>query len=244
MSDLDNQARKIRKAILKLALKYNLPHIAPAFSTVEILVALYEEVLDKNDKFILSKGHGSLGLYAVLRQKGLNPTISGHPDIECAQGIECTTGSLGHGLPIAAGIALARKLKAKQGNIYVLISDGECNEGTIRESTLIAAHHKLDNLTIIVDHNKLQALGRVEEILSLESLSKKFAAFNCRIQEVDGHCVTDIISALQDKSRGQPRVIVAHTIKGKGLSFMENDPKWHNRLPNPEELKIAEQELA
>lgn len=241
---LEDQAKAIRRETIDLAIKHNLTHIAPAFSIVEILVALYEEVLKKNDKFILSKGHGCLSLYTVLRKKGFNPTISGHPDIECDQGIECTTGSLGHGLPMGTGMALARKLKNKPGDIYVLMSDGECQAGTTWESILIASHHKLSNLTCVIDYNKLQSLGRVKDILSLASLREKFEAFDCYVIEIDGHNFTEIISALKEKSPTQPKAVIAHTTKGRGVSFMENKPEWHNRLPNPEELKVAYEELA
>lgn len=240
---LEEKARMIRRETLALAMSTKHAHIAPAFSIVEILVALYEEVLKNDDKFILSKGHGCLSLYIILRQHGLNPTISGHPDLESAQGIECTTGSLGHGLPIGTGMALARKLKNKEGNIYVLMSDGECQEGTTWESMLIASHHKLDNLTIIVDYNKMQSLGKIEDILSLDSLKEKFEAFGCNVIEIDGHCIPEIVSALTERPCGKPRVIITHTTKGKGVSFMENKPEWHNRLPNPEELKVAYKDL-
>lgn len=240
---LEKKAKIIRREVLNLAMRYKVSHIAPAYSIVEILLALYEKVLKDDDKFILSKGHGCLSLYTILRQQGLNPTISGHPDIERNQGIECTTGSLGHGLPLGTGMALARKLKNKEGNIYVLISDGECQEGTTWESILIAAHHELDNLTIIVDHNKMQSLGRVDEILSLGNLREKFESFGCYVVETDGHRIPEVISALKIRTWKKPKVIIAHTIKGKGVSFMENKPEWHNRIPNPEELKVANKDL-
>lgn len=241
---LEEKARMIRRETLALAMSTKHGHLAPAFSIVEILAALYERVLEDNDRFILSKGHACLSLYVVLREKGLNPKISGHPDIESDQGIECTTGSLGHGLPMGVGMALARKLKNKKGDIYVLMSDGECQAGTTWESMLIASHHELNNLTCVIDYNKLQSLGRVEDILSLDSLREKFEAFGCYVIEIDGHDFTEIISALKEKSPTRPKVIIAHTTKGKGVSFMENKPKWHNRLPNPEELKVAYEELA
>ena len=239
--DLRERAKKIRKETLDLAVEIGGGHLAPAFSMVEILVAL-DSVLQKQDRFILSKGHGCLSFYIFLRQRGYNPTISEHPDIEIDQGVECTTGSLGHGLPIGVGMAFARKFKKEDGTIYVLMSDGECQEGTTWESLLLASHHKLDNLRIIIDHNKLQALDRIETILSLADLKNKFMAFNCDVTEVDGHMPEKIIEALQKKSN-KPGIIIAHTVKGKGMSFAENDPIWHNRLPAGEQLKQAYREL-
>ena len=240
---LMDKAKRLRREILDFARKHGLMHIAPAFSIVEIIVALYEGALKEEDKFILSKGHACLALYTILRQRGLNPAISGHPDIDCNEGIECTTGSLGHGLPIGTGMAFARKITGKQGNIYVLISDGECQEGTTWETTLIAAHHKLNNLTIIVDYNKLQSIGKVEDVLSLNNLKKKFEAFNCFVVELDGHNIEEIVAALKRKSSNSPKVIIAHTIKGKGISFMENKLEWHSRLPDKEQWELAYQEL-
>lgn len=239
---LKERARKLRRETLDLTVEINGGHLAPAFSIVEILVAL-DEVLKEHDKFILSKGHGCLSFYIMLRHKGFDPAISEHPDIQVEQGIECTTGSLGHGLPIGVGMAFAKKFKKEQGRVYVLMSDGECQEGTTWESLLLASHHKLDNLTIIVDHNKLQALGRIDEILSLGNLNNKFMAFGCYVLEVDGHCPQEIIEALEKKEVDKPKMIIAHTIKGKGLSFAENNPAWHNRLPEGEQLKQAYREL-
>ena len=240
---LEEKAKEIRRDIISLAMEHKLTHIAPAFSIVEILVALYEAVLGQDDNFILSKGHGCLALYSVLRARGLKPTLSGHPDMDRAQGIECTTGSLGHGLPIAAGMALARKRTGRKGRIYVLLGDGECQEGTTWESLLMAAHHRLDNLTVVVDRNRLQAIGRTEEVASLGDLRPKFEALGCRVREVDGHDVAELISVLKQPSRGRPETVIAHTIKGKGVSFMENRTEWHNRLPDAEELAVAYEEL-
>ena len=239
--NLEERTKRLRKETLDLAIEISGGHLASAFSIVEILVAL-EIVLKEDDKFILSKGHGCLSFYIALRQRGFNPTISEHPDIQVEQGIECTTGSLGHGLPIGVGMAFAKKFKKEAGRVCVLMSDGECQEGTTWESLLLASHHKLDNLTIIIDHNKLQALGSIDGILSLGSLNDKFTAFGCYVLEVDGHCPPEIIKALEKKV-DKPKIIIAHTIKGKGLSFAENNPVWHNRLPEGEQLKYAYREL-
>jgi len=241
----------IRRKTLELAVEHGNGHIASAFSIVEILVALYDNVLTKDDKFILSKGHGCLSFYVVLREKGFNPTISGHPDIDVKNGIECTTGSLGHGLPVAVGMALAKKLKKEKGTIYVLLGDGESQEGTTWESLAIASHHKLGNLVVIVDKNNLQALGETRSILSLNSLREKVISFGCHSIRCNGHDVEKIGSALRDKCSSHnslfvdfPKVVIADTVKGKGVSFMENRAEWHHRIPDERQLKLAYGELA
>jgi transketolase len=242
---LEQKAKKLRKDILGMALEYKDGHIAPALSVVEILVALYYGISKEEDKIILSKGHGCLSLYAVLRDKGFNPKISGHPDIEPEQGIVCTTGSLGHGLPIGMGMAFARKFLKKNGHVFVLIGDGECQEGTIWESLNLAQRYELDNLTIIVDHNKLQALTTVKEVMNETNLKDKFEVFGCHVIELPGHDLKELLHNLSDKTikKNVPRVIIANTIKGKGLSFMENKPEWHSRIPEGELLEQAYEEL-
>jgi len=214
-----------------------------SFSEIEILISLFDKIIKSKDKFILSKGHACYPFYLLLREKGYNPKILPHPDLDEGRGICCTTGSLGHGLPMGVGMAFARKLKNQEGIIYVLMSDGECQEGTTWESSLIASKHKLDNLIVILDHNKLQALQRIEEVLPLGNLKNKFQEFGWSVLEVDGHNFSELIFALKTKTTDRPLMILAHTIKGKGASYMENDPKWHTRLPNKEELKISEEEL-
>ena len=171
--------------------------------------------------------------------------IQGHPSVDCFNGLHCTTGSLGHGLPIGAGMAFARKLKKEGGKIYILIGDGECQEGTTWESLLLASHYKLDNLVILVDYNKIQGSGRVEEVLSLGDLRKKFSAFGSEVIEVEnGHSYKEILNAFKkDTEQNKPKIILLHTIKGKGVSYMENKPKWHSKFPNPEELEIAFKEF-
>ena len=158
MKDLEKKAKELRKKTLDLAVEKGEGHLGGSFSEIEILISLYKEVLKDEDKFILSKGHCCYPLYLLLKEKGLNPKTSPHPDIDIENGINCTTGSLGHGLPIGVGMAFARKIQKKSGRIYVLMGDGECQEGTTWESSLIASQHKLTNLTVIIDHNKLQAL--------------------------------------------------------------------------------------
>lgn len=243
MKDYDARSREIRKKVLDMVVQHGDSHLGGEFSEIEILAALYDEVLKPEDKFILSKGHACHPLYVLLRERGYNPTIAGHPDIDESNGISCTTGSLGHGLPIGVGMALARKKLATSGRIYVLMSDGECQEGTTWESSLIATHHQLDNLVAIIDHNKLQALDRIDRILSLGNLGKKFESFGWDVSEIDGHNYEEIIPALRYRKEGYPRMIIAHTIKGKGVSYMEGDPKWHARYPKGGELARAYREL-
>jgi len=245
MEYLKNTAKKIRKTILEMAINHNDGHIAPAYSAVEILTCLYENILGKEDKFILSKGHGCLVLYAILEHKGFYPKYSGHPDIDEKNGIFCTTGSLGHGLPIAAGMALAKKYLKKNGHIFVMLGDGECQEGTTWESLNLAKHFKLDNLTIIIDNNKLQALDSIKKIISENNLYEKFKVFGCNAYEIDGHDFNDILKFLSSLAiiKDMPRVVIANTVKGKGLSFMEGKPEWHSRIPEGELLKKAYEEL-
>jgi len=241
---LEDIAKSYRREILDLGLETNIPHIAPSFSTVEIIVALYEDLMTENDKFILSKGHGCLGYYIALRRKGFEPQIKYHPDIEVAQGIECTSGSLGHGLPVGVGMAFAKKyILQEEGNVYVLMGDGECQEGTIWESLLIASYHKLNNLVIVIDHNKIQSLGRVGDTLSFGNFKSKFASLGCFVLELDGHDIAALQRGLRVDGENKPKVIIAHTVKGKGFSIAENNPEWHHRLPVGKELVLAEEEL-
>jgi len=243
ISNLEKKAKKLRKGTLDLSLEIGDAHLGGSFSEIEVLVSLYNEVLKEEDKFILSKGHACYPMYLLLRERGYNPEISGHPDIDVKNGIPCTTGSLGHGLPIGVGMALAKKLKRENGDIYVLMGDGECQEGTTWESSLIAPNYNLDNLIVIIDHNKLQALDKVENVLSLGNLKNKFEVFGWAVSEINGHNFNEVIPSLRKRTSGKPSMIIANTIKGKGLSYMENDPKWHTRLPTKEELKQAYEEL-
>lgn len=242
---LEQTAKQVRKKVLDLSSEYQDGHIASSFSQIEILVALYDGVMGKDDRFILSKGHGCLSFYEMLRRKGFNPKISGHPDIEPDQGIVCTTGSLGHGLPIGVGMAFAKKFLGKPGHVFVLVGDGECQEGTIWESLNLARKFKLDNLTIIVDHNKLQALASVEDIMDETNLKAKAESFGCNVFEVEGHDFAALLESLSKNAikRGTPRAVIAHTVKGKGLSFMEGRPVWHSRMIDSELIDQAYEEL-
>lgn len=245
MEYLKNKAKEIRKKILEMAIDQNDGHIAPAYSTVDIITCLYENILKKDDKFILSKGHGCLALYSILENKGFKPKYSGHPDIDENNGIYCTTGSLGHGLPIAVGMAIARKYLKKNGHIFVMLGDGECQEGTTWESLNLAKHYKLDNLTIIIDNNKLQALDSIKKIMSENNLYEKCKVFGCNAYEIKGHDFGNILDILSNSTikKDMPRAVVANTIKGKGLSFMEGKPEWHSRIPEGELLEKAYEEL-
>jgi transketolase len=243
LEELKKRAKILKKAVIELTLAKGEAHLGGSFSEIEILISLYDKILKEEDKFLLSKGHCAYPMYILLRERGYDPKISAHPDIDESNKIYCTTGSLGHGLPIGIGMALARKKKNKPGRIYVLMGDGECQEGTTWESFLIAAHHKLNNLIVIIDRNKLQALDKIENVLSLGDLAEKFRTFGWYVSEVNGHNFSELIEALKINIIEKPHVIIANTIKGNGVSYMENDPKWHTRLPTPEELKIAYEEL-
>lgn len=236
-------SKQCRRETFELMVKHKQTHFGGSMSLIEILVAL-EKVVTPDDKVILSKGHASYPFYLFLKRKGCKPKMHVHPSMDCKNGVYCTTGSLGHGLPLAIGMALARKRMNKKGNIYVIISDGEMQEGTTWESLLIAVHHNLDNLIVILDNNGYQALDEVTKILNLEPLSLKLEAFNWSYGACDGHDVYDILYFLQEKIHNdQPLFINARTYKGHGISYMKNDARWHNRFPNDEEIKIAREEL-
>jgi len=234
--------KELRKEAFELALKIGCPHIAPSLSTVEILLCVYG-TMTKDDKFILSKGHGCIAWYVILQDLGYSPKLTHHPDIDVANGVECTTGSLGHGLPMAVGMALAKKLDKSNGTIYVLMGDGECQEGTTWESSLIASQYRLDNLCVIIDNNKLQTLDLINNIVSLDSISKKFESLGYTVIGVDGHDADMVSNALLSNSFHRPKMIIADTIKGKGISYMENNHIFHARLPNDREIEVARGEL-
>ena len=212
---------------------------------IETLIFIYERILKINDKFILSKAHASFPLCILLREKKFKPEIKTHLEIDVKNGIHCTTGSLGHGLPIATGMAFAKKKQKQKGNIIVMVSDGECQEGTTWESILIAAKHKLDNLIIVVDYNKIQALSKLKDALPLNSLSNKFKAFNCNCVEIkNGHSFNDLNKGfLKIKKLGKPNIIILNTIKGKGIKEFENDPVWHARQLKGKEIVTGKKRL-
>ena len=244
-NELIAKAKKLRQDTFSAFIEQGEAHLGGSFSMVEMLIALYEEVLKEEDKFILSKAHASFPLCLFLRRKGFNPSLTTHLELDPENGIHCTTGSLGHGLPIGTGMALARKLQNRPGKIYVMISDGECQEGTTWESLLIGAKHKLDNLVVLVDYNKIQALFTLEDALPLDNLADKFRAFNWSCSEInDGHSFEEVIPVFQEiNDEEKPRVIIVHTTKGKGIKAFENDPDWHARKVKGEELEIGKKEL-
>lgn len=264
--DLESIVKELRKKVLIMCYHAGGGHVAPSFSCIEILVALYFKILkidannynDDRDRFILSKGHASALLYAILAEKGFidknilntfcqkDSILGGHPEKHLVHGVEMSTGSLGHGLSYGAGIALAGKINKKSYRVFALLSDGECQEGSVWEAALFASHHKLDHLIAIVDHNKLQSLDKVDNILTLNPFVEKWQSFGWEVREINGHNMKEIIDVLEKIpfSKNKPSVVIAHTIKGKGVSFMENNPIWHYRIPHTkEEWEIACKEL-
>jgi len=243
--DLIAKAHELRKETFNSFVEKGEAHLGGSFSIIEMLVAIYEKVLGEEDKFILSKSHASFPLCLLLKDKGFKPKLTTHLEIDTPNGIHCTTGSLGHGLPIATGMALGRKLQQKKGKIFVMISDGECQEGTTWESLLIASSHNLGNLTVIVDYNKIQALTTIDDALPLDNLSAKFKAFNWHCNEInDGHSFDELIpSLLQENNSIKPKVFIVHTTKSKGIKSFENDPAWHARKIKGEDLLIGKKEL-
>lgn len=239
---LERKAKDLRKKTIDMAVAEGGAHLGGSLSEIEILISLYNFALKPEDKFILSKGHACFPWYILLKERGFNPKIKPHPDIDEKNGIYCTTGSLGHGLPIGAGMAFAKKLKKEPGEIYVLLGDGECQEGTLYETMPITSKYCLDNLTVIVDNNRLQALCKIEEVSSI-NLKEVFRILGADVYEINGHSFEEIYSALNEKKNQRPKAIIANTIKGKGISYMEHDPKWHTRPFSKEELKQAYEEL-
>jgi transketolase len=245
-----NFSLKIRKLILKIANSSQCSHIGSNLSIVDILTVLYVKFLKiKKNSFILSKGHACLAQYCVLKELGFitdktlntfgkNGTILMSHSSHKVPGINLSTGSLGHGLPVATGIALANKINKKKSKMFVLLSDGELDEGSNWESILFSSHHKLDNLVIIIDYNKLQSTNSVKNTLNLEPLDKKFESFGCKVLTVNGHNCEKIFKALNSKS-SKPLVVIANTVKGKGVSFMENSVLWHYKSLDSEDYKRA-----
>ena len=242
---LTNKARKLRQDTFLAFIKKGEAHLGGSFSMIEILLTLYEVIMKKDDKFILSKAHASYPLCILLQNKGLNPKLTTHLELDKKNGIHCTTGSLGHGLPIATGMAFARKKQKIPGKVYVMISDGECQEGTTWESLLIGSKHKLDNLVVIVDYNKIQALSRLEDALPLEDLPSKLKAFNWTCTEVrDGHSFKSLVTSFKKQNKkGKPLAIIINTIKGKGIKEFEDDPIWHARKLKEKDIEIGKMKL-
>jgi len=265
-NELRRIATEIRKHVVQMVYKAKSSHVGCCLSIVDLLTVLYFRILnidpkspmsDERDRFILSKGHAVAALYATLAKKGFAPIevlksycadgsiLAGHSTLNAMPGVEASTGSEGHGLSIAVGMALAAKHDKKPYKAFVIVGDGECNEGSIWEAVLFAAQHKLDNLTVIVDYNKIQGMGFTKGIIELEPLDKKWESFGWSARIIDGHDFDQIEYSLKSVpfEKNKPSVIIANTIKGKGISYMENRYEWHYKSPNDEQLKIALQEL-
>jgi transketolase len=262
--ELEALARKIRFRVVEMSHKAETPHLGGALSVVDILVAAYWKALSvdpKNpsdpgrDRLIFSKGHAAMALYATLAHKGFfsmdlldrynrpDEPLSEQPGPGCAPGVEVATGSLGHGLPFGLGMAWAGKLQRRDYRVMAVISDGEANEGSVWEAALLAPAQKLDNLTVVVDYNKWQATGRSNEIMAMDPLKDKWRAFGWEALEVDGHDIRALVEAMSAPHPGRPLAVVAHTVKGKGVSFIQDDNNWHYRIPTAEEVQKAKAEL-
>ena len=267
LKEMEALARRIRRHIVTMIGKAGSGHPGGSLSAVEIVSSLYFRVLKHKpqdpqwadrDRFILSKGHAAPLLYTVLAECGYFPVaelatlrqldsrLQGHTDRNLTPGVEMSAGALGQGLSFAVGVALAGRLNAQSYRVYVLLGDGECNEGQIWEAAMAAAHFKVDNLTAIVDRNRLQLDGWCCDVMNSEPFAQKWRAFGWQVIEVDGHDFTQLGRAFTraKKVKGKPTVIIAHTVKGKGVSFMENNPDFHGKAPSAEEVEIALKELA
>tara|TARA_B100001063_G_C16755040_1_gene552607 strand:- start:114 stop:950 length:837 start_codon:yes stop_codon:yes gene_type:complete len=250
---LDERSKFLRSLIVQSLIGGGRGHMGSAMSLVEILRVIYDKIANisprlvnnpERDRIILSKGHGCLALYAILADKKFikisdlknvakfNSNLGGHPESDKINGVEASTGSLGHGMPIAVGQALSAKLKKKKYNIFVIVGDGEINEGSVWESALIAAKHKLNNLKVILDYNKIQSYGKTNEVLDLEPLLEKWKSFGFDVSEVNGHDTKSLLNNFKrfkkNKSK-KPSITICHTIKGKGFYFAENNPFWHHK---------------
>jgi len=266
IKEMEEIAKRLRRHIITMTGKAGSGHPGGSLSAVEIVTVLYFMLLrhkpsdprwSDRDRFILSKGHAAPLLYATLAECGYFPVdelstlrqldsrLQGHTDRTSTPGVEMSAGALGQGLSFAIGIALASRLNSQKHSVYVLVGDGECDEGQIWEGAMAAAHFKVDNLIAIVDNNQQQIDGWNRDVMNLDPFNKKWQAFGWIVIEVNGHDFTQLIDAFNHAKviKGQPTVIIAHTIKGKGVSFMENNPDFHGKAPNAEEVKIALKEL-
>lgn len=266
MLDFQYHATEVRKSIVKMVSEAKSGHPGGSLSAADIITYLYFNEMNidhtnvdsiHRDRFVLSKGHASPLLYAVLAEKGLlnkddlktfrriNSKLQGHPNMNYVAGVDMSTGSLGQGISAAVGMALANKLDNKSDRVYALLGDGECQEGQVWEAAMSAAHYKLNNLCAIVDFNKLQIDGDITEVLNPTPIDKKFEAFNWNVININGHDFDEIASAFKQarECEDKPTVIIAHTVKGKGVSYMENNYAWHGAAPNQEQLVQALQEL-
>lgn len=264
--ELQQMAKALRRQIVTMIARANSGHPGGSLSVIDILTALYFGVMSHHpndpqwpdrDRLVLSKGHAAPALYATLAEAGyfptewlstlrkLNSNLQGHVDLHRTPGVETCSGSLGQGLSVASGMALAGKMDGRDYRVYAVLSDGECQEGQTWEAAMFAGHHQLDNLTVIVDNNGCQLDGFICSIVNLDPLPVKWRAFNWHTLEVDGHSFPELLQALEEarSTKGCPTAIIAHTIKGKGVSFMENNNEFHGKAPNPEQLARALEEL-
>lgn len=266
LNNLKDTAQKIRRHIVKMLTESRSGHPGGSLSSADIVTALYFDVMnvrpedpnwEDRDRLVLSKGHAAPVLYAALAEKGYFPAeelmklrktgamLQGHPDMKGTPGVDMTTGSLGQGLAAANGMAMAGKLDNKSYRVYAILGDGELQEGQVWEAAMAASHFKLDNLTAFIDYNGLQIDGPVTEVMNPEPIGDKFKAFGWHVITIDGHNMEQILGAIEEAkdTKGKPTVIVAHTIKGKGVSFMENQASWHGSAPNKEQCDKALAEL-
>ncbi len=262
--NLQEKAKKLRADIVRMLYTCQSGHPGGSLSCVEILMALYYKVAridpknpgwEDRDRIVLSKGHACPALYAILADKGYFPRedlwtirqlgshLQGHPDMRKTKGIDCNTGSLGQGVAIAMGMALAAKYKKKDYKIYTITGDGESQEGLVWEAAMAAAHYKLDNYTVLLDHNHLQIDGNNDKVMSLGDIMAKYKAFGFECFKADGHSIDEIVKALKAPVSGKPKFICCETVKGKGVSFMENNFGWHGKAPNQDEYVAAMKEL-
>ena len=264
--EMEAMTRKLRRHIITMISKANSGHPGGSLSAVETITALYFHVLRhdpdnpawrERDRFILSKGHAAPVLYAALAECGymsidqlltlrqMDSCLQGHTDCHLTSGVEMSAGSLGQGLSFAVGVALAGKLDSLPYKVYVLLGDGECNEGQVWEAAMAAAHFKTDNIIAIVDKNEIQLDGWTKDIMNVEPFAEKWKGFGWEVFEVDGHNISKIVDTLGKAKtvKGKPSVIIAHTVKGKGVSFMENNPDFHGKAPTPAETEKALREV-
>ena len=255
-------ANEVRKGIVTSVHSAKAGHPGGSLSAADLFTYLYFEELNVDpkdpkkadrDRFVLSKGHTAPGLYAALAEKGFFPKedlitlrhtgsyLQGHPDMKCIPGVDMSSGSLGQGVSAAVGMAIAAKISGDDYRVYTLLGDGEIQEGQVWEAAMLASHHKLDNLLVIVDNNNLQIDGEITKVNSPYPIDKKFEAFNFHVINIDGNDFDQIDAAFKEAKsvKGRPTVIIAKTVKGKGVSFMENQAGWHGKAPNDEEFKIA-----
>lgn len=262
----EEKIKQLKKRIFLTAYRAGAAHLASSFSVIDLLYVLYckgivkydiENPWDEDrDRVILSKGHACLALYVILNEIGMiddeelagfcqpGSHLGGEPKIGSVPGIEASTGSLGHGLSFGVGVAMACKMKKKNNRVYVILGDGECQEGSVWEAAMSAVNFKLDNLVVVIDDNHLQAMDSVKNIMGICSWKERWESFGFDVMEINGHNLNEIEMALREKNEeNKPRMIISNTIKGHGVSFMEEVPIWHYRMPNKDELEIVKQEL-